>query len=187
MSTKPFCPHFVHVKKSCGQKHEKPLYINKKLRGQICGQNYRECQHSEMLAFFPFANILVKGENIMVNVRKRGKSYEYRFEIASVDGTRKWITKSGFQTKAEAFKEGAKAYNDFHYNGKRVQLNENMSYSDFLDYWIDNYANFNLHYSTTMSYLNIIKNHVKPKIGIYKLGQLDVRILQEFINIKFIL
>ena len=118
----------------------------------------------------------------MVSVRKRGKVYEYRFEIATVEGTRKWITKSGYPTKAEAFKEGAKAYNDFYYNGTKTQLRENMSYADFLDYWIDTYANFNLHYSTTMSYLNIIKNHVKPKIGFYKLWQLDTRLLQEFIN-----
>ena len=117
----------------------------------------------------------------MVSVRKRKKVYEYRFEIASVDGTRKWITKSGFKTKQEAFKEGAKAYNDFYYNGK-VQFRENMSYADFLDYWIDNYANLNLHYSTTISYINIIKNHVKPRLGYYKLCEIDTRILQEFIN-----
>ena len=34
----------------------------------------------------------------MVSVRKRGKVYEYRFEIATVEGTRKWITKSGYPT-----------------------------------------------------------------------------------------
>lgn len=45
----------------------------------------------------------------MVSVRKRGKVYEYRFEVATVEGTRKWITKSGYPSKAEAFKEGAKA------------------------------------------------------------------------------
>ena len=33
-----------------------------------------------------------------------------------------------------------------------------------------------------MSYLNIIKNHIKPKIGCYQLWQLDTRLLQEFIN-----
>lgn len=88
----------------------------------------------------------------MVNVRKRGKVYEYRFKIATVEGTRKWITKSGYPTKSDAFKEGAKAYN------------------------------FNLKYSNTISYLNIIKNHVKPKIGFYTLSQLDTRLLQEFIN-----
>ena len=99
----------------------------------------------------------------MVSVRKRGKVYEYRFETGMVDGKRKWITKSGYSSKSEAFKEGAKAYNEFYYSGTKMQLKENMSYADFLDYWIDNYANLNLHYSTTVSYINIIKNHVKPK------------------------
>ena len=80
--------------------------------------------------------------------------------------------------------EGAKVYNDFYYNGQKTQLRENMSYADFLDYWIDNYASFNLHYSTTISYINIIKNHVKPRVGFYKLWQLDTRLLQEFINKK---
>ena len=60
-----------------------------------------------MLAFSVYLIKLVKGERIMVNVRKRGKVYEYRFEVATVEGTRKWITKSGFPTKSEAFKEGA--------------------------------------------------------------------------------
>ncbi len=118
----------------------------------------------------------------MVSVRKRGKVFEYRFEVATVEGTRKWISKSGYPSKAEAFKEGAKAYNDFYYNGNKVQLREKMSYADFLDYWIDTYASFNLHYSTTISYINIIKNHVKPRIGYYQLWQLDTRLLQEFIN-----
>ena len=66
-----------------------------------------------MLAFFRFIKFYNEGEITMVSVRKRGKVYEYRFEIATVEGTRKWITKSGYPTKAEAFKEGAKAYNDF--------------------------------------------------------------------------
>lgn len=35
----------------------------------------------------------------MVNIRKRGKVYQYQFEIAKVDGKRKYITKSGFKTK----------------------------------------------------------------------------------------
>jgi len=123
-----------------------------------------------------------EGEITMVSVRKRGKVFEYRFEVATVEGTRKWISKSGYPSKAEAFKEGAKAYNDFYYNGNKVQLREKMSYADFLDYWIDTYASFNLHYSTTISYINIIKNHVKPRIGYYQLWQLDTRLLQEFIN-----
>lgn len=41
----------------------------------------------------------------MVSVRKRGKVYEYRFEIATVDGTRKWITKSGYRKEAEKWNQ----------------------------------------------------------------------------------
>ena len=41
----------------------------------------------------------------MVSVRKRGKVYEYRIEIASIDGVRKWLTKSGFKTRQEALHE----------------------------------------------------------------------------------
>ena len=84
-----------------------------------------------MLAFFRFIKFYNEGEITMVSVRKRGKVYEYRFEIATVEGTRKWITKSAYPTKAEDFKEGAKAYNDFYYNGQKTQLRENMSYADF--------------------------------------------------------
>ena len=117
----------------------------------------------------------------MVRIRKRGKVYEYRIEIASVDGTRKWISKSGFKTKQEALHEGALAYNDYYKYGKRYKIKD-MSFSDYLDYWIANYCNFNLKYSTIVTYQNIIKTHLKPKLGKYKLSQLDSELIQKFIN-----
>ena len=117
----------------------------------------------------------------MVSVRKRGKVYEYRFSITSIDGVRKWIQKSGFKTRQEALQQGALAYNEYYRVG-RVQKQKNMSYSDFLDYWIDTYCNFNLKYSTIVTYLNIIKNYLKPRLGMYSLSQIDAQMLQEFIN-----
>ena len=117
----------------------------------------------------------------MVSVRKRGKVYEYRIEIASIDGTRKWLTKSGFKTKQEALHEGALAYNEYYYYGKKNK-NRDMSFADYLDYWIDNYCNFNLKYATIVTYLNIIKVHLKPKLGMYKLSKLDSELIQNFIN-----
>ena len=117
----------------------------------------------------------------MVNVRKRGKVYEYRFETASVDGTRKWITKSGFRTKQEALNQGALDYNEYYRIG-RVKRNKEMSYADYLDFWIDTYCNFNLKYSTIVTYLNIMKNYLKPMLGGYSLSQIDTQMLQEFIN-----
>ena len=121
----------------------------------------------------------------MVNVRKRGKVYEYRIEIASIDGTRKWITKSGFKTKQEALQVGAIAYNEYYQIGK-IRKNKDMSYSDYLDYWVDTYCNFNLKYSTIVTYLNIIKLYLKPRLGHYKLSAIDSQMLQEFINDLYI-
>ena len=46
-----------------------------------------------------------------VTARKRGKNWEYRFEIASVDGKRKQKSKGGFRTKTEAMKAGTEALN----------------------------------------------------------------------------
>ena len=117
----------------------------------------------------------------MVSVRKRGKVYEYRFETASVDGTRKWITKSGFRTKQEALNQGALDYNEYYRIG-RVKRNKEMSYADYLDFWIDTYCNFNLKYSTIVTYLNIMKNYLKPMLGGYSLSQIDTQMLQGFIN-----
>ena len=37
-----------------------------------------------------------------VNARKRGKYWEYYFEIAKIGGKRRRITRGGFKTKKEA-------------------------------------------------------------------------------------
>ena len=75
----------------------------------------------------------------MVNVRKRGNVYEYNFDVAKIEGKRKRISKSGFKTKAEALKQGTIAYNKYLNTGRKFVSNE-MSYSDFLDYWLNNHC-----------------------------------------------
>ncbi len=117
----------------------------------------------------------------MVNVRKRGNVYEYNFDVAKIEGKRKRITKSGFKTKAEALKQGTIAYNEYLNTGRKVVSNE-MSYSDFLDYWLDNHCKINLKYHTIESYSNIVKTHLKPNLGFYKLSQITKTTLQDFLN-----
>ena len=82
-----------------------------------------------------------------VGIKKRGKVYQYQFEIAPVKGQRKWITKSGFKTKAEAQEEGNKAYTEY-LNAGMPFKDCNISYTDYLDYWLDNYCKINLKYNT---------------------------------------
>ncbi|MEE1380043.1 MAG: Arm DNA-binding domain-containing protein [Clostridia bacterium] len=115
-----------------------------------------------------------------VNIRKRGKVYQYQFEAASVDGKRKQITKSGFKTKAEAQEEGTKAYNDYLNTG--IIFNESkMSYSDYLDYWMENYCKVNLKYNTIQAYKTIIKKYLKPNLGKYRLASFTSVKLNTFI------
>nr|MDE6141637.1 Arm DNA-binding domain-containing protein [Bacilli bacterium] len=113
-----------------------------------------------------------------ISVRKRGSVFQYRFEIASVEGKRKYISKSGFKTKKEAFDAGAKAYNEYANTGRTFKSSE-ISYSDYLDYWMKQHCEINLQYRTITAYQNIVKNHVKPKIGMYKLAQITTATLQE--------
>lgn len=71
----------------------------------------------------------------MVNIRKRGKVYQYQFEIAKVDGKRKYISKSGFKTKNETLMAGMKAYDEY-INGDNTKDSQ-MSYADYLESDLD--------------------------------------------------
>lgn len=117
----------------------------------------------------------------MISVRKRGNVYQYQFDIAPVDGKRKRRTKSGFKTKAEAEREGLKAYNEYNLTGQSFTPTQ-QSYADYLDYWIKQHCEINLQYHTIQAYSSIIKNHIKPKLGHYRLSQLTTASLQEFVN-----
>lgn len=116
----------------------------------------------------------------MVNVRKRGNVYEYNFDIAKIGGKRKRITKSGFKTRAEALKQGTIAYNEYLNTGRKFVSNE-MSYSDFLDYWYENYCEVNLKYNTRRTYKTIVNKYLKPELGKYRLTSLTSVKLNSFI------
>ena len=47
---------------------------------------------------------------------------------------------------------------------------------------LDTYSNLNCKYATIMTYNNIIKNHLKPNIGHYRISHIDSKTIQEFIN-----
>ena len=54
-----------------------------------------------------------------------------------------------------------------------------VSYSDYLDYWMENYCQVNLKYNTIQAYKNIIKNHIKSRIGMYRLSQITASTINE--------
>ena len=123
-----------------------------------------------------------------VSIMKRGNFFQYRFEIASQGGKRKFINKSGFKTKRDAYEAGMKFYNEYLNTGRKFEPS-NMSFSDYLDYWIKTYCEVNLRYSTILSYQNIIKNYLKENSN--KLNEELISIIKSWnekkINKEFVL
>lgn len=119
------------------------------------------------------------------NGKPKPPNWEYRFEAAKVDGKRKHISKSGFRTKREAEIEGAKALAEYENAGMKFTPSE-ISFSDYMDYWFDNYVKVNCKYNTQLNYMGIIENHLKPNFGHYKLSSITPVMLQEYINQHYI-
>lgn len=117
----------------------------------------------------------------MISVTKRGKVFQYQFDIAPSNGKRKRITKSGFATRKKAEEAGLKAFNEYNQTGQAFSPTD-ISYSDYLDYWMKNHCEMNLKYHTIEAYKSIIKIHIKPNIGFYRLSQINTATLQELIN-----
>lgn len=130
-----------------------------------------------------------------LNIRNRNKNktdkdgkpkapnWEYRFEAAKVEGKRRSISKAGFRTKKEAEIAGAKAMSEYDNAGLKFEPTE-MSLSDFLDFWFDNYVKTSCKYNTQVSYRKIIDLHLKPALGAYRLRALTPVMLQDYINQK---
>ena len=77
-----------------------------------------------------------------LRTKKRGKSWEYSFECARVDGKRKSISKGGFRTKADAIAAGTKAKAEYD-NAGVVFRPSDMSLADYLDYWLKSFVKTN--------------------------------------------
>lgn len=100
---------------------------------------------------------------VFSKINKSGKSYGYRFEIAPVDGKRKWCTKKGFKTKAEALQKGKQAQLEYETKGVVVNKSE-ISYSDFLDMWLNSLVGI-LKQSTIDNYEKKTRLYIKPYLG----------------------
>lgn len=122
---------------------------------------------------------------IREHILKSGKkSYEYRFEICPVGGKRKQVSKSGFPSKTAARKAGFEAQ-ALYYNKGTVIRSSKMSYSDFLDIWIEKDCKISLKESTIMGYQKRINNHIRPALGGMNIHSISREDIQDFINDKF--
>lgn len=114
-------------------------------------------------------------------VRKRGSTWSYYFDLGKVDGKRKKKEKGGFRTKKDAEAALAKAINEYNNTGQVFTPSE-ITVSDYLDQWFKLYCVPNLKYNSQRSHQCIIRNHLKPALGKYRLRSLTPATVQEFLN-----
>lgn len=125
-------------------------------------------------------------EEVMLRERKsskHGKTYEYRFEIASIGGNRKWCSKGGFLTKDLAKAAGIEAWKRYCLCGLSERPSD-VSYADFLDDWMENECKHNLKETTLLNYRKRIRVHIKPELGTYQVRRLTRERLQKFLHQK---
>ena len=120
-------------------------------------------------------------------VRKRGNKWSYYFDTAKIDGKRKKIEKCGFRTQKEALDASTAAMAEYNNTGRTFQPKE-ISVSDYLDYWLENAIKKNIDHgyslNTYINYETVIRIHIKPTLGIYKLSsiQYSTDIIQGWID-----
>lgn len=107
-------------------------------------------------------------------------SYRYRFEVASIDGKRRWKSKSGFKTKKEA-REAARLAQKMYEQGGEIIEQSDMSYADFLDQWIEMDCKISCKDITVKNYEKKIRLYIKPNLGEYRLKTITKNMLQTFI------
>lgn len=115
------------------------------------------------------------------NGRPLKPRWEYRFSGPSIRGKRNVFSKSGFATKQEAVQAGTMAQNEYMRTGTVFQESQ-MSYSDCLDSWMENYVKIRCAPSTVRNYENYLERHIRPVLGRYRVGAIRHETVQNLIN-----
>lgn len=119
-----------------------------------------------------------------LRLQKRGKTWRYSFDGAKINGKRQFISKSGFRTKREAIIAGTEALEA--YNRAGLVFNPvDISFADYLDFWMNTYAQVNCKPITVANYEKKIRLHIKPALGKYRLASLNPAVIQKLIDDKF--
>lgn len=116
-----------------------------------------------------------------LRTRKRGNTWEWSFEGARIGGKRNPISKGGYRTKGEALTAGTQAKAEYDNAGRTFQPKD-ISVSDYLDYWYDNYVITNLAHNTQVDYAGKIRVHLKPAFGKYRLASLEPDVIQLWVD-----
>jgi integrase len=117
-------------------------------------------------------------------IKKDGASWYVSFDLGKdpETGKRRQKKKRGFKTKKEAEKYLSEQINDLD-KGTYFEPKD-LTFFEYLDYWLENYAKPNTAVRTIEGYQYIIEQHLKPSLGNIKIAKLHPAHLQEYYSLK---
>lgn len=118
------------------------------------------------------------------SVRKRGKSWYYRLDLAHKNGARNQIERYGGKNKDDALKAMREAIRQYESTGE-VNIDSNISVHDYFEYWYKNYVLVELKLNTQKNYRMILDRHIYPTLGDYKLKSIKPATIQTLLIDKF--
>ncbi|QDX92018.1 site-specific integrase [Brevibacillus laterosporus] len=113
------------------------------------------------------------------HVRKRGDKWCFVVELPrdEITGKRKQKWFSGYNTKKEAQQAMTQKLHELQ-TGLTVDASD-MTISQYMDYWLENYAKTSTRHTTHNVYENRVKRYITPRIGRIKLKDLKAMHLQK--------
>lgn len=122
----------------------------------------------------------------MGGVRKRSSGkWSYYFSIGKdADGKYRKHEKGGFSTRKEAEIAMVLAEEEFK-KCNQVFVDSNISVDEYITFFLNNYVEINCKYNTKRTYVDLMNNHIKPKLGKYLLKNITPAILQSFLDDLF--
>lgn len=118
-----------------------------------------------------------------MHIRKRGNKYYYTVEVRDEAGNRKKIERAGPISKTETKRRQAQAEAD---RAGSFDTASNISMEDFYALWIREVLEVEGSYktNTVKLYKSLIRSHILPRFGSYKLKRITSQLLQNFLNKK---
>lgn len=116
----------------------------------------------------------------MGSVRKKGDRWYFSVELPTENGKRKRVERAGGKTKKEAL-EKMKVFEvevlKFGYKEE-----SKMRFEELANIWIEKYSKMNCKDSTVELYERVIRLHLLPKLGNYKVVDIRPTVINDFYN-----
>lgn len=116
----------------------------------------------------------------MGSVRKKGDRWYFSVELPTENGKRKRVERAGGKTKKEAL-EKMKVFEvevlKFGYKEE-----SKMRFEELANIWIEKYSKMNCKDTTVELYERVIRLHILPKLGNYKVIDIRAGVINDFYN-----